>query len=77
VKIKIPYPLVRAWDRMGDWSNVPVYRTGNFEIRRIDIFLTFGFLFSVAYYGYTLGWRGALLGGVSYLVVAAVCLWMI
>ena len=33
------YLLVRAWDAFGDWVNVPIYRVGNFETRRVDVIL--------------------------------------
>jgi hypothetical protein len=77
MKIRIPYPILRAWDVSEAWVNVSVYSRGRIEVRRIDFLLALGFVLCVAYYGATLGVRGALLGGASYLVIAAVCLWFI
>ena len=77
MKIRIPDLLVRAWDRMGDWTNVPLWARGRFEIRRIDIILALGFIGCVGWYGYTTGWQGAVMGGVLYLCVAAIALWLI
>jgi hypothetical protein len=96
VKIRIPDPIVRAWDRMSDWTNVPIWRGDDFpaarwikgranperqhyriEVRRIDVILALGFVFCVSWYGFTTGWRGALLGGVMYLAVMAMALWIL
>lgn len=86
MKIKIPYSILRAWDAWEAWVNVPVwYRkyswpripVRQFEIRRIDVILAAGFVFCVGYYGYTSGWQGAIMGGVLYLAIAAMALWML
>jgi hypothetical protein len=77
MNIRIPDIVVRVWDRMGDWNNVPIYTRGKIEIRRIDIILALGFVGSVAWYGYTMGWRGAVGGGIMYLVVMAMALWIL
>jgi hypothetical protein len=73
VKIRIPDPIARAWDAWGDWANVPVYR----RVRRIDVILAIGFIGCTGWYGFTSGWRGALLGGVMYLAVMAMALWLL
>ncbi len=88
MKIRIPNPLVRAWDRFGDWSNVPIfhmkgndpncspYTQAEITIRRIDVIIALGFVGCVGWYGYSVGWRGALLGGVLYLAIMAMALWV-
>lgn len=73
MNIRIPQILVRAWDAWEAWANVPVWR----QVRRIDLILALGFIGCVSWYGYTTGWRGALLGGVMYLCVMAMALWLL
>jgi hypothetical protein len=79
MKIPIPHALARAWDRIGDWSNVPIWRSrgGKLEARRIDVALALGFIGCVTWYALTAGWQGALMGGVMYLAVMAMALWLL
>jgi hypothetical protein len=76
LRIRIPRFLVTAWDAFGDWSNVPVYRRGRLEVRRLDILLAIGFVGCVAWYGITIGWQGALAGGLTYIMFAMIALWV-
>jgi hypothetical protein len=73
MKIRIPEVVGRAWDAWEDWANVPVWRF----VRRIDIILAIGFVFCVGWYGYTTGWQGAAMGGILYLAIAAMALWVL
>jgi hypothetical protein len=77
MKIRIPFVVVRAWDLMADWSNVPIYTRGRFEIRRIDVLLAIFGVACVAWYWYTGGWQGALLGGSMYILMVLVSLWLL
>ena len=45
-------------------------------VRRIDVLLAGGGIFSVGYYGMLYGWLGALQGGSMYLLVMVTCLFM-
>jgi hypothetical protein len=47
-----------------DWLNVELY----WRIRRIDIILFVTGVGCVLWYGYTGGWRGALLGAVAFVM---------
>jgi hypothetical protein len=84
MKIRIPDPVVRAWDILGDWSNVPVWTRGDgsdnggerIEIRRIDIILAVMGIGIVCYYWMTAGAQAALAGGIMYAVVVALALWV-
>jgi hypothetical protein len=73
MKIRIPHVIARAWDSWEEWVNVPVW----WKVRRIDVLLAIGFVGCVGWYGYTMGWRGALMGGIMYLVMMAVALWIL
>ena len=77
--MKIPYPLLRAWDRFEAWINVPVWywHRQRFEVRRIDIMLTVFGIFCVAYYTYYDGIRGALIGGLMYIMMVMVSVWIL
>lgn len=77
MQIKIPRWLVRAGDRFGDWANVPIWARDRFEIRRIDVILAIGFVGCVSWYGFTSGWRMAVISGVMYLAMMAVALWLL
>ena len=82
MQVPIPRWLVRAWDRLGEWSNVPIYRRSSdnsvegFEIRRIDLVLVFFGFVCVGYYWWTTGWQGAILGGAFYGLVVMMALWL-
>lgn len=70
MNIKVPLVLVRAWDKFGDWANVPVWRPiAGLELLRIDLVIAAAFLFCVTWYGYWYGWMGALQGGVMFVVI--------
>lgn len=76
MNIRIPLVLVWIWNRLCDWGNVPIGQIGKFELVRLDIFIALFGIFSVAWYGYWYGWRGALQGGVAYVVVGALALFV-
>jgi glucose-6-phosphate-specific signal transduction histidine kinase len=63
-----------------DWINVPIYehQHGRLRIRitRIDVLLVVFGVICVGWYGYTSGWQGALLGGLFYVMVLMMALWL-
>lgn len=73
MKIRIPDALARAWDAWEEWVNQPVWG----RVRRIDVLLAVGFIGCVSWYAWTTGWQGALMGGVMYLCVMAIGLWLL
>jgi hypothetical protein len=83
MKIRIPHTVARAWDAWEEWVNTPAWiwprapEAARFTVRRIDVLLAIGFIGCVSWYGYTMGWRGALMGGVMYLAVMAMALWIL
>jgi hypothetical protein len=65
--------LVEQWQSAVQWLNVDIGR----EVRRIDVvILSLGF-FCISYYAYFDGLRGALLGGLFYVMVVMVSVWLI
>ena len=63
--------LAGRWEAVSDWLNTDI------RVRRIDIVLwAFGIL-SVTYYAYFYDWKTALAGGLLYLMVLLICVWMI
>jgi len=79
MRIRIPRFLARWWDRYGDWGNVPVWQRTVFgrhlEVRRLDIQVAIGFLFTVAYSWVSSGWFEALRQGTLFIFIAMVALW--
>jgi hypothetical protein len=77
MNIRIPRLVVRAWDIVGDWSNVPIYKRGKHEIRRIDVALfVMGILIAVYYYT-VYGWQMAAIGVLMYVMVMMMALWLL
>jgi hypothetical protein len=58
--------LYAALHAANEWINVPICKYRQFEFVRLDIVLFALALFSIGYYGYLFGWRGALRGGASF-----------
>ena len=77
MNIRIPRFLVKAWDAFGEWANVNVYESRRIDVRRLDILLAVFFIIAVAYYSYTDGWIGGLIGGAFFILVAMWALWMV
>lgn len=76
MQIPIPRFIVRTWDMIEDWINVPLWqRTVDVEVRRIDVLMLVLFIFTVAWYGYWYSWQGALQGSVGFIVCAALALY--
>ena len=65
--------LGSAWARLEDWLNVPIYRW----FRNIDLILVMGFIICVVWYYYTSDWQGAIIGGLMYILMAMVSLWLL
>ena len=74
-RIPIPRWLVSAWDRFGDWANVAVWQRGRLELRRVDLIIAAGFVFSTGYYYFTIGWLGAVQSAALYIFIAMIALW--
>ena len=73
-----PLPKPPTWfSRYLDWINQPIYTKNKIELRRIDLVLALGFVGCVAYYWITTGWQGALAGGLLYIMMAMVGLWLL
>jgi hypothetical protein len=72
MKIKIPTPMVRTWDRLGDWGNVEVWR----RVRRLDLLVVVFFFACISRYWHTGGWFGALQGGAYYIAITAMALFL-
>lgn len=75
MEIPIPSRLVRAWDWFCNWSNIPIWQRGRFELRRLDIILVAFFFLCVGWYWWTSGPMGALQGGAMYVALSALALW--
>jgi hypothetical protein len=75
IPIPIPRWLLRASDTFRDWVNVPVWQRGQRELRRVDVMIAYGFVACVGWYWMMGGWKGALVGGLTYVFVAMVALW--
>jgi hypothetical protein len=76
MNIPIPQWLVNLWTAFGDRANVWVWRHGEHEVRRIDILMAIMFLACVATYWVIYGWQGALQGGIAFIVMSALALFM-
>jgi hypothetical protein len=75
--IRIPRVVTTAWDGFGEWANVPIYKLGRFEVRRLDVLLLLAGVFCVGYYWWTTDWHGALLGGAMYVLMLMMALWLL
>jgi hypothetical protein len=76
--MKIPLPRMPRWfDRYMDWINEPIWTRGRLELRRIDVVVAIGFFVCVAYYWWAAGFLSALAGGLLYIFLAMVALWML
>ncbi len=73
MRMRIPQKLVSAWDRYDEWVNVDVYR----RVRRIDVIVAVGFVGCVAYYWLASGWQWAIIGGLMYIMMAMIALWLV
>jgi|KBSMisStaDraftv2_1062788.scaffolds.fasta_scaffold107947_3 glucose-6-phosphate-specific signal transduction histidine kinase len=73
MRITIPRRLASSWDAFCRWGDVNVSR----GIRRIDLLLVaLGFV-CVGYYWIIAGWEGALAGGLMYVMMAMIALWVL
>ena len=76
MQIKIPMPLVRAADRLGDYLNIPLWQRGRIEIRNVDVWVAIGAIPCIGWYAYTGGWWGAVAGALLYIFVCMCSLWL-
>jgi hypothetical protein len=74
MNIPIPQWLINLWLAFGDKANVAVWRSGRFEVLRIDLLIVILGLFCTGAYWAMYGWYGALQGGVMFVVIAAFAL---
>ena len=63
--------IAERWEVISDWLNTDI------TVRRIDIGLAIAGIFCVGYYAYYEGLPGALLGGLVYIFVLMVALWVL
>jgi glucose-6-phosphate-specific signal transduction histidine kinase len=70
--------LVRASNAFGDWCNVVYWQhhCRDWELRRIDLILLGNFAGCTAAYGWLYGWQGALQGGLMFVTIFALALFL-
>jgi hypothetical protein len=74
--MRIPLPKAPHWfGQYLDWINRPIIPHS--RVRRIDILLTLGFIGCVGYYWVTTGWQGAIVGGLLYILMTMIALWIL
>jgi hypothetical protein len=76
MNIPIPLFLARAWHAFVEWGNVLVWNHKRVEIVRIDLLMASCFLLCVALYGALHGVRGAIQGGIAFVILAALSLFV-
>lgn len=82
MNIRIPLPIVQAWGWFGDRVNVVVWKhpygheDKMFEVLRIDLLIVILFMFCTGFYWAAYGWQGALQGGVMFIAIAALSLFV-
>jgi glucose-6-phosphate-specific signal transduction histidine kinase len=72
MRIPIPRRLTSCWDAFCRWGDVNVSP----RIRRIDLLLVALGIVCVGYYWIAAGWEGALAGGLMYVMMAMMALWI-
>jgi hypothetical protein len=77
MKIPIPRVLVTAWEAFCDWGNVPAYKFGRFEVRRIDVLLFILGSGIATHYWLFYGWRWAIMGALMYILVVMAAVWVL
>ena len=60
------------WDAFCDWGNLPIYK----GVRRLDVLGAIFAVLCVSWYGYTDGWPGALFGGLMYIFMVMLAIWV-
>ena len=63
--------IAQRWEAVSDWLNADL------KARRIDAVLLFAGIFCVTYYYWTSGWQGALLGGLMYVMMVMISVWLL
>lgn len=76
MNIPIPLWLTRAWEAFVEWGNVVVWKRQSLVVVRIDLLMAAAFFVSVSWYGLLYGWLGAFKGGATFLVIAALALFV-
>jgi hypothetical protein len=76
MNIPIPQWMVNLWIAFGDWANAWVWKRGRLEVLRIDLLMVILFMFTTAFYWARFGVYGALQGGVMFIVIGALALFM-
>jgi glucose-6-phosphate-specific signal transduction histidine kinase len=72
MRITIPRRLASSWDAFCRWGDVNISR----GIRRIDLLLVALGIVCVGYYAMTAGWQGAIVGGMLYILMVMMALWV-
>jgi hypothetical protein len=60
-----------------DWINVPIYERGRIRVTRIDVLLVVLGAVCVGYYWYFSGWLGGLQGGLLYVMMVMIAVWLL
>lgn len=68
--------LTTTWKLWDEWINQPIYTRGRVRVTRIDVLLAGLGVVCVGYYYWTSGWLGALAGGLLYVMMMMIALWM-
>jgi hypothetical protein len=76
IPIRVPQRLVNMWIAFGDWANVWVWKRGKLEVLRIDILLVILGMSTCGFYWALYGWRGATNGGITFVALVALALFM-
>ena len=63
--------IAQRWEAFSDWLNTDL------KARRIDALILFAGLVCITYYYWTSGWQGALLGGLMYVMMVMISVWML
>jgi hypothetical protein len=79
MKIRIPIPrwMARRYQPFDNWLNEVAVAPRHYEVRRIDILIALGLVACVTYYWVTTGWQGAILGGLLYILITMIALWLL
>jgi glucose-6-phosphate-specific signal transduction histidine kinase len=59
------------------WEAVSVWLNADLKARRIDAILLVGGIVCVTYYYWASGWQGALVGGLMYIMMVMISVWLI
>jgi hypothetical protein len=76
MQIKIPRPITRAWDAFCDWGDMPAWKRGRFEIRRLDVLTVVVGILATSFYVWVYDWRSGLIAAMLYVFGVMISLWI-